>query len=194
MNGIPAYCDHCKKTIIAPNIIGGPGAANITFENSGVSCPHCGRIAKIPDGTYSYRAEIVKLLSGPKATVDRLRELERILKDASKNKSSSEEIAQTIKEELPEFSPFADWLKQHGSTIGSAVFTAVFAAIIQLYTHFDNKQTALKPAATAQSPPQVIYQTTNNTTINNIKNVSTSSSYRRPKQFRKKKGCKSPKK
>jgi glutaredoxin len=193
MNGIPAYCDHCKKTIIAPNLFGGPGAANFTFENSGISCPHCGRMARILNGTYSYQAEVVKLLSGPKSTVERLRELERILKDANKNKSSSEEIAQTIRKELPEFSPFADWLKQHGPTIGSAVFAAVFAAIVHLYTHFDNKQTALKTAAATQSPPQVIYQTTNNTTINNIKNISTSSSYHRPKQFRNKKGRKSQK-
>jgi hypothetical protein len=186
MNGIPAYCEHCKKTIIAANIFGGPGTANITFENSGVSCPHCGRTAKIPDGTYSYQAEVIKLLSGPNATVERLRDLERILTDANKNKSSSEEIAQTIKKELPEFSPFADWLKQHSPTI----VIGLLAIIVQLYTHFDNKQTALRTAATAQPPPQVVYQTTNDTTTNNIKNVNTSSRYSRPKQFRKKKGRK----
>ena len=190
MNGIPAYCDHCKKTIIASNLIGGPGATNITFENSSVSCPHCGQMAKILDGTYSYRAEVVKLLSGSKATVERLKELERILKDGNKNKSSLEEIAQTIKKELPEFSPFADWLKQHSPTI----IVGLLAIIVHLYTHFDNKQTALKTAATAQPAPQVVYQTNNDTSIDNIKNISTSNIYHRPKQFRKKKGRKSPKK
>jgi glutaredoxin len=190
MNGIPAYCDYCKRTITAPNLFGGSGEADITFENSGVSCPHCGRMARILDGTYSYRAEVVKLLSGPKITVERLRELERILRDANKNKSTSEEIAQTIKKELPELSLFADWLKQHSPTIVIGLLTIV----VQLYTHFDNKQTALKTAATAQPPPQVINQTTNNTTVNNVKNVSAPNSYRRPKQFRKKKGRKFPKK
>lgn len=57
-------------------ITGVPGA-RITLKDVGVSCPQCGQMTKVPDGTYEFYEEAIKALSGVRLGRQQLRRAAR---------------------------------------------------------------------------------------------------------------------
>lgn len=105
MDTLVAICENssCGMIFTAPNIIAGPGMANVTMIGSRVGpCPRCGSYGRIPDGEYFYSNNVVKFLRGPKASVDVLKRVEDILRRARSNNLTKEETLEEVEKVSPE--------------------------------------------------------------------------------------------
>lgn len=76
---VPAHCDHCGHTWQPRNTIEFHGSAQVTMNNSRVSCPRCGGMARLLEGTFAVRDEVLQVLSAPDWTLEKLEELSGVL-------------------------------------------------------------------------------------------------------------------
>jgi predicted RNA-binding Zn-ribbon protein involved in translation (DUF1610 family) len=94
MPAIPAYCTHCGAIIAADRILGvGSGATvRVTFRNSTVTCPNCGKAAQIVDGAYEATSETVRLLAGSDLSQAVFQKFVALLERAQKSELSPSEL------------------------------------------------------------------------------------------------------
>ena len=74
-------------------------STNITLVGNTEPCPVCGSTARVMDGTFDFVDGVVRVLSAPKITCDRLRALEQVLKDSTGQ--PREEVVQAIRKTDP---------------------------------------------------------------------------------------------
>jgi hypothetical protein len=99
---VPIVCDTCGTLFVMPNIIGGSGAATITFKGSGAGpCPNCGGMGHIPDGVYRFVGDTIELLRAPERTVSELQRLTEVLRTAQERGTDFEEVKSTVEREFP---------------------------------------------------------------------------------------------
>ena len=103
MVGPPSKCPACGLLFESRLIDIGPSVAGITFENVGVSCPRCGGMARVADGTYSSVRETLELISGSKSSRDTLEALQRLAQRSRTEKLSAKEIFREISDISPGF-------------------------------------------------------------------------------------------
>jgi len=126
---VPAICNNCG--LLFPSSFEVGNAFNITFSGCGSGpCPKCGAKGHIPDGVYNFIDNTIQLLSGPSRTVTELEQLAKILKGAKENKSSFEEINNSISEEVPELSSFKDLLPKTRAELYA--FISIILTIINI--------------------------------------------------------------
>jgi hypothetical protein len=102
MANVPVVCDTCGTLFVMPNIIGGTGAATVTFEGSGAGpCPNCGGMGHIPDGVYRFVGDTIELLQAPERTVSELQRLTKVLRTAQERGADFEEVKSTVEQEFP---------------------------------------------------------------------------------------------
>lgn len=104
---IPAVCETCP-TIFASGFMV-ENSTDITFSGfkSG-SCPNCGGIGRIPDGTYNVFGDVLELLSGPSQTVEDLKRLSEILERARAQQALPEEVLAEIEDNDPKLKTISD--------------------------------------------------------------------------------------
>lgn len=102
---VPAVCRTCGTLFAASNILGGD-ARGISFSNVTVGpCPVCGGDGRIPDGTYDFLGDTIRVLAAPEHS---RAGLERLLARATRiqqTQAPPEEIARTLGREFPELAP-----------------------------------------------------------------------------------------
>ena len=126
---VPAFCDTCGAVFRSGIVV--ENSTNITFVgNRAGPCPVCGSMGHIPDGVFNFVGSTIEILSAPKRTVDELTRLARILREAREKRQSPEEVAQTIRKELPELSGLADLLPKTRADLYA--FLALIVAVIAL--------------------------------------------------------------
>ncbi len=105
MAGPIAFCENpnCGSVFQFDQFIGGAGKAKMEFINSRVgSCPACGGMGLIPDGTYEYANGILSILTSSNISITELQKVEKILRTARQKKNkNSEEIIGKVKEASP---------------------------------------------------------------------------------------------
>lgn len=80
MASIPGYCPHCGCIFDGTGGIHVENATSVTVSGSRMTCPNCGRMANLVEGTFNERGRGLELVSGPPLTrviLDRLQELAR---------------------------------------------------------------------------------------------------------------------
>ena len=108
---VPAFCDTCGTVFRSGIVV--ENSTNITFVgNRAGPCPVCGGMGHIPDGVFNFVGNTIEILAAPQRTVEELSRLSRILREAREKKQTPEDVAQTIRKELPELSRLADFLPQ----------------------------------------------------------------------------------
>lgn len=128
---IPAFCDTCGAVFRSGIVV--KNSTNITFAgNRAGPCPACGGTGHIPDGVFNFIGNTIEILSAPKRTVDELSHLTNILREAKEKQRSPEEVAEKIREELPELSGLADLLPKTRAELYA--FLALIVAVIALST------------------------------------------------------------
>jgi hypothetical protein len=115
MAKIPAYCSHCKQRFTTQNFVAGQGV--VTFEGCKVSCPRCGRMAKIPDGSYVLRDQLRSFFITNKFSQDELSKLSDIIKEAQQKNSSVGEFSAVLDRELPRAGGLKKFFDAHGFNI-----------------------------------------------------------------------------
>lgn len=83
MAELPGYCPSCGAVFKLPNIVGGSGTMTVTMTGNAVTCPRCGRLARIGDGTYHVRNNKAEFVDGPPITKAVLAQLEEIARRAT---------------------------------------------------------------------------------------------------------------
>ena len=102
MPAIPAVCDTCG-TVFSSGIYGEKTTSVTLVGNTAGPCPRCGDMGHVPDGTFSFTEDTIELLQGPQRTVSELQRLAEILRQARERNASTEEVAETIRRESPQF-------------------------------------------------------------------------------------------
>lgn len=102
MAGPPCKCTNCGFVFTASMIEIGPNVAGVTFKNCSVSCPNCGGIASVGDGTYNSVEDALSLVAGPSSTTSLINELRRIAEEARQNKLTAKEVLAEIADVSPD--------------------------------------------------------------------------------------------
>ena len=96
----------------------------------------------VPDGVFNFVGTTIEILSAPQRTIDELSRFSNILREAREKKRSPEEVAQTIRKEVPELSGLADLLPKTRTELYS--FITLIVAVLTLLAESggrDNKAT-----------------------------------------------------
>lgn len=98
---MPAICETCGTMFPSGIVI--ENSYNITFSgNRAGPCPQCGGMGAIPDGVYDFIGDTIKVLAGSHRSVEDLRRLRTIVRDARRDHRPITEVTQAIKDEDPE--------------------------------------------------------------------------------------------
>ncbi len=109
MAQLPAFCDNCGAVFPSGFAIRGEGAKTFVGNKSG-PCPVCGRMGSVPDGVFDVTDNVIRLLSGPQKTVEQLRKLASVIKEARETVEKPNKAVEKIKNEAPELSSIVDAL------------------------------------------------------------------------------------
>jgi predicted RNA-binding Zn-ribbon protein involved in translation (DUF1610 family) len=68
MPSVPAYCSHCGQIFDGSGGIHISNCADIRLIGNRMTCPNCGHLARIVDGTFSETGNGLELVDGPELT------------------------------------------------------------------------------------------------------------------------------
>jgi hypothetical protein len=107
---LPAVCDNCGA-FFTPRAINAENVRGLTISNVSVGpCPNCGGMGHIPDGVYNVFGNVLQVLSAPAHSIDELRRLAEILRQARARSESADAVKERIRKESPSLSTIADLL------------------------------------------------------------------------------------
>ncbi len=116
-----------------PNIIGGPGTAEVTFVGSGAGpCPKCGGMGHIPDGVYRFVGDTIELLQAPERTVSELQRLTQVLRTANQRGADLQEVRSTVEREFPGWGERLSKLLVPRTPADVAAYFMLFLMIVQM--------------------------------------------------------------
>jgi hypothetical protein len=151
----PAFCPKCGL-IFRSNLfhIAG-GARNITLEGNRETCPRCGALAELPDGTFDVIDDTIHVLAASQLTRERLFRLQTILEAAQAGEISDADATEAVAEEAPELRPFLD---RFGPKMGRALLWFLLAAIQILAAQYlaENRSDAATPADVQRAVEQAV--------------------------------------
>jgi hypothetical protein len=155
---VPAVCNNCGT--IFPSGFEAENARNITFSGCGAGpCPVCGGNGHIPDGVNNFIGNTIEFLTGPSRSANELQRLSDILRQAQKDKASTDEIVEKIEKEIPELSSIKDLLPKTRSDLYT--FIIIILTIISMILTEVNQDK--RPNIQIDQVVNVIYQQQKNT-------------------------------
>lgn len=127
---VPAVCDSCGCFFNSPIET---SARGITFREDTVEgCPACGASGHIPDGTYDFAENSIRLLSGSSRTVSELERLERLLRSARDRNATLAELRRELTAHAPQFESLTDLLPKTRSELYAFLGILLAAATLIL--------------------------------------------------------------
>jgi hypothetical protein len=153
---IPAFCDTCgavfRSGIVAEN------ATNLTLVgNRAGPCPVCRGMGHIPDGVFNFVGSTIEILSAPQRTIDELSRLAKILREAREKKEAPEEVAQRIRDELPDLAGLANRLPRTRTELYA--FLTLIVAVISLLSQIGGGANTTTNVTVNQTIEQVYIET-----------------------------------
>lgn len=131
-----------------PNFMGGTGSASVSFSNSKVSCPICGRYSPIPDGTYDFVGSAVRAFRAPGVTLESIEAL-RAIAQAEKDGTLSAKEAEVKAAEINHtFATLLKWANGNAAALG--ILIAMIALFIQIYSVHDSDLSSAQAHSDAQ--------------------------------------------
>ena len=127
----PAVCKTCGTIFASPFEIAA-GVRNVQFVGPGEisPCPKCGGSGTIPNGVYSALNETSLAFTTGKVSAEDLERFLGLLKSARERDAAPEQVADSIKAEVPELSKVADALPKTRSELYA--FLAVLIALVSV--------------------------------------------------------------
>ena len=134
MPHIPAFCDSCGT--VFPSGIVVQNVAKLTLAgNRAGPCPVCRSMGVIPDGVFTVVDGVIRVLSAPTITIERLRHLAHVLEGIRQSRSEPSEVVKLVRNEAPELQSVTDALPRTRNELYAflgviiVAITAVIAAI-----------------------------------------------------------------
>ncbi|MBI3880150.1 MAG: SEC-C domain-containing protein [Verrucomicrobia bacterium] len=162
MAKIPVVCQRCGEFFVAAHLIG--GNARVTFTDVGMGpCPKCGGMGKVPDGSYEFIDNSIRLLSGPGITIGHLKKLAAIVLRAKQTNAVAETVRSDVKKDLPELSHLAEALPKTRAELYA--FLSLLVALIALLLKAEKSEP--KQSVTAEQViNSVVIQNSSGGTVN----------------------------
>ncbi len=111
MANLPAFCNNCGLIFQSGYRLDGVQAEMI---DSGAMCPRCRGFAAIPNGVYDVRGEVIKLLSGPATSRERLKRYRDLLVQIAEESRSDQELEHNLRTRLPDIAEIIErYVPQH---------------------------------------------------------------------------------
>jgi hypothetical protein len=98
---VPALCGNCGG-VFSSGIVA-DGSTNITIAGFRATCPYCGGVGAIPEGSYDFIGETIHVLAATPYSREQLERIRTILSELKdKEASTSEDVAAALEGEAPE--------------------------------------------------------------------------------------------
>jgi hypothetical protein len=139
----PVECSQCGRLGRVPVKL----SASTPFAVSGqVTSPNCGGWADILSGVYQIAGDVAEYLSGSKMSTAALLKLQGVLRDAQTAGLAGPQVAEAIKQQVPEAASFGAWLKD--SRIGglSNILNVFITAVGVILAYKTLQLTAAQPS------------------------------------------------
>jgi hypothetical protein len=101
MPSIPGYCPHCGAVFDGRGGIHIGNSTGVVTSGNRMTCPRCGRLANLVDGTFNAKDKKLELVSGPPLTRAVIGKLEEIARQAKAHEITAEEAVKQIAEVDP---------------------------------------------------------------------------------------------
>jgi len=136
MPRVPAICNTCGTIFPSGFSV---GARNVSLEDCiTASCPHCGGVGQVPSGVYSALTSTALAVTAGNISESQLQRFLSILKDARKCDASPDDVAKSIRSDVPELRTISDVLPKTRSEM--------YAFITMLIVLLSTLLNALKPS------------------------------------------------
>jgi len=122
----PAFCTSCGLIFESRAFGFGGGAHNITLTGVRETCPRCGSLADLPDGTFNVFGDTIHVLASPELTRQRLERLKEIVDAAQRGTLRGAEVTDAVAEAVPEA---ARWFAQMQALMGRAFLPFLFVVL-----------------------------------------------------------------
>lgn len=96
---VPAVCSHCG--LVFRSMIRVLGTMSVHSERSSQTCPRCGQMAEISEGTFFLVNDVLTAVQGPEVTKVALQKLQEIVEQAQSTGLSNDELAKQIAQVNP---------------------------------------------------------------------------------------------
>jgi hypothetical protein len=99
----PVFCPNPNCGLIFPSagFTLGENATNATLSGNTEQCPRCGTTAPVLEGVFNIIGNSIEVLQSTGATAAQLARLAELLREAERTRQTPEQVAGTVKRELP---------------------------------------------------------------------------------------------
>ncbi|WP_163270462.1 hypothetical protein [Chelativorans alearense] len=135
MASIPGYCPYCGFIFDGSGGIHIENSLNVTVTGSRMTCPNCGQMAFLVDGTFSERGRGLELVSGPPLTRMILDQLQEIARKAQAQEITPEEVIQQAETIDPQLGKIL-------KNVPLASVISIFIALVALYLSYEGNRSS----------------------------------------------------
>ncbi|WP_175544261.1 hypothetical protein [Mesorhizobium sp. YR577] len=125
MPNVPGHCADCDLVFDGAGGIHIENSSNVTIRGTSMTCPQCGRLAKLAEGTFNVHGDQFELVSGPPLTAEILARLRYIGERAR----AGEITPETAVREAKELDPVLGRLFERFMVLGMPALTALIALV-----------------------------------------------------------------
>ena len=94
MAQFPAYCQNCK-IVFPATLLSADNVTDLTIRNCSETCPRCGAMARIAEGTFNIQDDVISIVNAPNFT-KQLIEFTKLLQKAHDSEKSPSEVASEV--------------------------------------------------------------------------------------------------
>jgi hypothetical protein len=127
---LPVFCGHCGL-VFSSRAFDFGNSTNVTLTGNKESCPRCGRLAEIPDGTFNFVGDTMEVLEATPLTRARLSGLADALSRVRAGELSEDELADEVEREGGS-TALAELLRKASPRVRHALIMVLIFAIGQL--------------------------------------------------------------
>jgi hypothetical protein len=96
---IPSFCPHCGLIFPSRAFNFGGNVTNLVLTGNRETCPRCGQMAELPDGTFNVVDDTIEVLQATPLTRARLSDLANVLDRARRGAIADEDLADAVERE-----------------------------------------------------------------------------------------------
>lgn len=125
MPNLPAVCKQCGAAFASAIAINS-NAKHATISGVTQRCPHCGNDADVLDGTFNVAGNVIKIVRSNELTVDMLKRLGELAKQARSKNKTVETFAKEAEEIHPALGPLVR------QSVGKVPFATILLILVLL--------------------------------------------------------------
>lgn len=151
----PARCNHCGHRFIS-RAFRAENSFGIQIQGVMETCPKCGAMANIQDGTYDFVGSTIGAFRAPGVTREKIERFREIAENVKAGELSTETATAQVDQLGAALAMVWEWTNSHSGVFG--VLISLIAVFLTIYYHADSDGVARKYEAGSQQEIQVLEQ------------------------------------